>query len=252
MKTITFHINDIHKGSLILINKLYPLVNMGISHNISLIPAYLHNPDILLEIKTAAVLTHLIDMLKCHEDILPVSGYRSLEEQQRIYEDSLEKNGRDFTEKYVALPNHSEHQTGLAIDLALKQDNIDHIRPEFPYEGICNSFREKALLHGFVERYQRGKEAVTGIAHEPWHFRYVGYPHSMIMKKNNLVLEEYMEHVKLFPYEGEHYMTDINKQIIEIFYVNASSTLTSIELPDDAIYQISGNNMDGFIVTIWR
>ncbi|HWT75036.1 MAG TPA: D-alanyl-D-alanine carboxypeptidase family protein [Mobilitalea sp.] len=251
MKTITFHKNDIHKGSLILINKLYPLVCKEIGRNISMIPAYLQSPEILLEVKTAAVLTHLIGLLRCQEDILPVSGYRSYEEQQRIYTDSLVRNGREFTEKYVALPDQSEHQTGLAIDLALKQDNIDFIRPEFPYEGICNIFRERAPFHGFVERYQRGKEEVTGIAHEPWHFRYVGYPHSVIMTENNLVLEEYMEIVKSYPYDGEHLITNMNQQTIEIFYVNASSTLTEIELPDDSIYQISGNNMDGFIVTLW-
>jgi D-alanyl-D-alanine dipeptidase/carboxypeptidase len=205
-----------------------------------------------LEIKTAAVLTHLIGMLQCQEDILPVSGYRSTKEQERIYEYSLEKNGREFTEKYVALPGHSEHQSGLAIDLALKQDNIDFIRPEFPYEGICNVFREKAPQYGFVERYPKGKEEVTGIAHEPWHFRYVSYPHSVIMKENNLALEEYMEVMKLYPYQGEHFLTEINKQKIEIFYVNASTALTTIELPDDSIYQISGNNIDGFVITLWR
>lgn len=252
MKTVTFHKNDIHKGSLILVNKTYPHVSREMGHKISLIPAYLHHLNILLESKTAAVLSHLIGFLSCHESILPVSGYRSYEEQLRIYTDSLDANGREFTEKYVALPGHSEHQTGLAIDLALKQDNIDFIRPEFPYEGICNTFREKAPFHGFVERYQRGKEEVTGIAHEPWHFRYVGYPHSVIMSENNLVLEEYMEILKLYPYEGEHFIMNKNQQTIEIFYVNASSTLTSLEIPDDSIYQVSGNNIDGFIVTYWR
>jgi D-alanyl-D-alanine dipeptidase/carboxypeptidase len=252
MKTITIHKNNIHKGSLILINKFYPLIKQEKDHNISLIPAYSQNSEVLLEIKTAAVLTHLIGMLQCQEDILPVSGYRSTKEQERIYANSLEKNGRVFTEKYVALPGHSEHQTGLAIDLALKQDNIDFIRPEFPYEGICNVFREKAPLYGFVERYPKGKEEVTGIAHEPWHFRYVSYPHSVIMKENNLALEEYMEVMKLYPYQGKHFLTEIYKQKIEIFYVNASTALTTIELPDDSIYQISGNNIDGFVITLWR
>jgi len=252
MKTITFHKNDIHIGSLILINKFYPLVRREIGENIPLIPACSQNPEMLLEIKTAAVFNHLIGLLRCEDDILLVSSYRSFEEQWRIYADSLDKNGREFTEKYIAMPDHSEHQSGLAIDLALKQDKIDFIQPEFPYEGICNIFREKAPLHGFVERYQKEKEEVTGIAHEPWHFRYVGYPHSVIMKENNLVLEEYVEIMKSFPYEGEHFMTDINKQTIEIFYVYAGSSPTVIELPDDSIYQVSGNNIDGFIVTLWR
>jgi zinc D-Ala-D-Ala dipeptidase/carboxypeptidase len=252
MKTITFHKNDIHKGSLILINKCYPLVSRGSRNNLSLLPVGVQASEILLEINTAAVLTHLIGRLQCQEVILPISGYRSLEEQKSIYETSMKMNGREFTEKYVAMPNHSEHQTGLAIDLALKQDHIDFIRPEFPYKGICNVFREKALQCGFVERYPRNKEAITGIAHEPWHFRYVGYPHSLIMQENNFTLEEYVEFIKSYHYEGEHFITNINQQVIEIFYISASYSLTVIELPDEVIYQISGNNIDGFIVTLWK
>lgn len=252
MKAITLHDKEIHNGSLILINKAYPLVNQGVIKCRALSQAEQKDTNILLETKTAAVLAHIMEKLQCQEDIIPVSGYRTLQEQSRIYEESLKMNGRDFTEKYVALPGHSEHQSGLAIDLALRQEQIDFIRPEFPYEGICNLFREKALQCGFVERYPSEKEAITGIAHEPWHFRYVGYPHSLIMKENNLVLEEYMEFVKAYCNEGKRYITNINSQEIEIFYVGAEDRLTRIELPDEAIYQVSGNNIDGFIVTLWR
>jgi D-alanyl-D-alanine dipeptidase/carboxypeptidase len=254
MRTISLNKKDIHKGNLVLINKRYPLLNKEEEHQIKLVPASIENPQILLEIKTATVLTHLIGILKGQKNILPVSGYRSYEEQSKIYVDSLFQHGREFTEQYVAMPNHSEHQTGLAIDLAINREEIDFIRPEFPYEGICNLFREKAPIHGFVERYRKGKEKVTGIAHEPWHFRYVGYPHSLLMKKYDLVLEEYVEFLKAYPYEGNHLITELNQQTVEIFHVNAnsSSNFTTIELPEDSIYQLSGNNIDGFIVTLWR
>ncbi len=252
MKTITFHKKDVHRGKLILINKQYPLMSTEKEYNISMIPAYAGNPGVLLENKTASVLSHLIGVLRCDEEIMPVSGYRTYEEQLRIYSDSLAENGDEFTQKYVALPNHSEHQSGLAIDLALKQEKVDFIRPHFPYEGICKMFREKAPLYGFVERYQRGKEKITGIAHEPWHFRYVGYPHSVIMQRLGMALEEYTEYLKDYPYEGTHFITEVFKQSVEIFYVSADSGLASIELEDDIIYQTSGNNIDGFIVTVWR
>lgn len=78
------------------------------------------------------------------DSIVPVSGYRSLNEQMDIYNDSLKDNGEDFTRKYVALPKHSEHQTGLAIDLGLNKEKIDFIRPDFPYDGICGTFRRFA------------------------------------------------------------------------------------------------------------
>lgn len=252
MKTITLNKSDIHKGSLILINKKHPRVHRGGDHKISLIPPFNLYRDILLEMKTATVLTHLLCDLNCYNEILPVSGYRTLKEQESIYMDSLHHNGKKFTEKYVAQPNHSEHQTGLAIDLALKQENIDFIRPYFPNEGICEQFRNKAPHYGFVERYQRGKEKVTGIAHEPWHFRYVGYPHSNLMDEYGLALEEYVEELKQFVYGKTHLIKDKQGQTIEIFYVAATSSNITVELPDKSLYQISGNNMDGFIVTVWR
>lgn len=70
----------------------------------------------------------------------------------------------------------SEHETGLAIDLALAGEEPDFIRPPFPDRGICRRFRQRCADFGFVLRYPAGKETVTGIAHEPWHFRYVGVP----------------------------------------------------------------------------
>lgn len=65
-------------------------------------------------------------------------------------------------------------------------------RPAFPYEGVCQMFRERAAEFGFVERYPAGKEPITGIAHEPWHFRYVSPPHARAMVRRGLVLEEYL------------------------------------------------------------
>ena len=55
-----------------------------------------------------------------------------------------------------------------------------------------------------MERYQEGKEALTGIAPEPWHFRYVGLPHATIMNTHGFCLEEYLDYLKDFPYEGRH------------------------------------------------
>ena len=155
MKTITLYKNDIHKGSLILVNKFFPIVRS--EDDILMRAIDDDNQDIYLESTTAAVLSHMFITLNCQENIVPISGYRSFKKQQSIYEKSLRDNGREFTEKYVALPNHSEHQTGLAVDLALKRDNIDFICPDFPYQGICNDFRNKAPLYGFIERYQKAR-----------------------------------------------------------------------------------------------
>ncbi|GMQ60006.1 M15 family metallopeptidase [Vallitalea sediminicola] len=251
MEMITLNKNDIYTGNLILVNKFYPLKNNNSKNKSCIVPLSPQYKDTLLEMKTANMLEHLVSDLKCDEDIIPVSGYRSYEEQKNIYVDSLENNGKDFTEKFVAIPNHSEHQTGLAIDLALKQDDIDFICPNFPYDGICNVFREKAPHYGFVERYEKGKEAITGIAHEPWHFRFVGYPHSQIMTDWGVSLEEYIDAIKQYAINKKHFKVKYGKKTIEIFYVNMSSQIKTINLPDKGCYLISGNNVDGFIITLW-
>ena len=59
-------------------------------------------------------------------------------------------------------------------------EHIDFIRPDFPDDGVCGAFRRAAARYGFLERYTREKEALTGIAEEPWHFRYVGVPHARL------------------------------------------------------------------------
>lgn len=147
---------------------------------------------VLLEREAARSLEALMRTLDGWRSIVPVSGWRPFQEQEDIYQDSLREHGPEFTRKYVALPGHSEHQTGLAIDLGLRGPELDFIRPNFPYTGICQVFRERAADFGFVERYPAGKETVTGIAHEPWHFRYVGPAHARDLVRRGLVLEEYL------------------------------------------------------------
>ncbi len=149
-------------------------------------------PDILMEREAALALSRLMAQIDGWRFIAPVSGWRSQAEQQSIWDQSLRDHGLEFTRQFVALPGHSEHQTGLAIDLGLRAKEIDFIRPNFPYDGICQTFRELAPAYGFIERYPKGKEAVTGIAHEPWHFRYVGIPHAEKMTRRGLTLEEYL------------------------------------------------------------
>ncbi|HWQ78566.1 MAG TPA: D-alanyl-D-alanine carboxypeptidase family protein, partial [Anaerovoracaceae bacterium] len=62
--------------------------------------------------------------------------------------------------------------------------------------------REFSVQYGFIERYPAGRERVTHIAHEPWHFRYVGYPHSELMTEKALTLEEYTDYLRQFPHRG--------------------------------------------------
>lgn len=250
MKVLELHEAHIGKGSLILVNPSHPL-RTGPADE-SLVPVRPGISHILLERQAVNMLTGLTALLSCEHQIVPVSGYRTMQEQQRIYADSLREHGEDFTQKYVAIPGCSEHQTGLAIDLAESKDSIDFIRPYFPYTGICQLFREKSVQYGFIERYPRGRERITSIAHEPWHFRYVGYPHSELMRKKDLTLEEYIGYLKQFSYHGTHLRVKYNRQGFEIFYVPVGpDRLTCIEIPDRIPFQLSGNNEDGVVVTLW-
>lgn len=249
MKEITLSKDDVYSGYLMLVNRQHALKN---HHSSALVPCLANFEQVLLERRAATSLTQLLEKIESRERIIPVSGFRSKTEQEKLYQDSLIENGRTFTEQYVAYPGCSEHQTGLAIDLGENVEEIDFIRPSFPYNGIYAQFRELAADYGFIERYSRGKEEITGISHEPWHFRYVGYPHAKIMDHHNFCLEEYIQFLSDFPEDGQHYNFTEKGKKFEIFYVRAKDAETVIQIPNDCLYQISGNNADGFIVTIWR
>lgn len=234
----------IHNGLLILVNAEHPIQHM---ERPILAPA-VPGSDILLDTRAAAMLSGVISRIGAAGEIVPVSGWRSEAEQREIWDGSMRESGEEFTRKYVALPGCSEHQTGLAIDLALRADNIDFIRPEFPYDGVCGRFRALAADYGFVERYQSGKEGVTGIAAEPWHFRYVGRPHARIMCEMGLCLEEYVEYLRAYPYPER--LLEVRGEVYEA-EVGFAGARDALGLPD-APYQVSGNNVDGYIYTLWR
>ena len=249
MKNIELKKEQIYQGNLILVNAQYPL-KAGEAKDLALVDAAF--PEIPIRREAAEAVQQVLKAITAGDSIVPVSGYRSQAEQMKIYEDSLQENGTEFTRKYVALPGHSEHQTGLAIDLGLAKEEIDFIRPDFPYEGICEAFREIAPEYGLVERYAKEKEAITGIAWEPWHFRYVGIPHAELMRTNGLSLEEYTEFVKKYTREQPCHVQQKNGTEIELYYVPMNAEKTQIAIPENDTYEISGNNVDGFVVTLWR
>lgn len=245
MKEFTVSHEAVYSGDLLLVNAQMALKE-GDSTNLQCIdPKF---PDILLKTEAANALREALCAINAQDRIVPVSGYRSLAEQTELYETSLAENGTDFTQKYVALPNHSEHQTGLAIDLGQKIEPIDFLRPDFSYEGICGAFRAIAARYGFVERYPKGCERITGIAHEPWHFRYVGCPHAQIMEENALVMEQYHTFVKRFRSENPFAFHD-GESTGFIFYASEGERVV---IPDGFRSALSGNYIDGVIVTMRR
>ena len=142
-------------------------------------------------------------------DLTMVSGYRSIEQQQANYDVNYqnflasglsEEEARTKTEGYIALPHASEHTTGLAVDITsnalANQEGNSGLLPDlenYP-EGLW--LKENAPKFGFILRYPKAKEAITGINFEPGHFRYVGIENAMYMTEKNLTLEEYIAILK--------------------------------------------------------
>lgn len=125
-----------------------------------------------------------------------ISGYRSVEEQTEIYNERvahLEATGLPHEEAerqaqtQVQVPGASEHQTGLAIDMSA---------PNGQSEEVAQQIIALAPQYGFVLRYPEGKNAITGVDYENWHFRYVGIENAQYMAKHQLVLEEYIQKLK--------------------------------------------------------
>lgn len=122
-------------------------------------------------------------------DIICDSAYRSFKYQEELY-NNLIKEGKET--KYQALPGTSEHQTGLCVDIAAYQNGIyvdDAKLLIKEYEWLDKN----AHRFGFILRYPKNKENITGYPYEPWHFRYVGEYHASIIKSENKTLEEYLE-----------------------------------------------------------
>ena len=248
MKALTLPEKSIYAGNLILVNGQYPYHAEIAKYFLAPVNAS-SRTEVLLERRASQRLSKLMNELDGWAQISAVSGWRSTREQQDIYEQSLKENGTVFTERFVAKPDHSEHQTGLAIDLGPKKPDIDFIRPDFPYSGICQTFRERAVQYGFIERYPKDKETITGIAQEPWHFRYVGMPHAEIMTK----MGEYHAFLKQYPYGKKCFEYRNGHQNIAISYLQAAAGRdTEFEIGADLSYLVSGNNVDGFVLTEWR
>lgn len=117
-----------------------------------------------------------------------ISGYRSYTEQQKIYSGYVKKDGVAQADTYSARPGHSEHQTGLAIDLG--SGNCD-LQACFGETRAGKWLAEHAHEYGFIIRYEKGKENLTGYQYEPWHLRYVGTELAKKLHDSGQTMEEF-------------------------------------------------------------
>ncbi|TCP53917.1 D-Ala-D-Ala carboxypeptidase [Tumebacillus sp. BK434] len=240
-RTIQVTNDQIFKGDLLLVNKDHPVppgaeepdaVNLSqhpelvngfslLDNSIQLSPRLLQNFTSSLRAAEKDGVSHF----------LITSGYRNDQEQSQLYQ----QMGADY-----AMPaGYSEHNLGLSIDIGSTQGDMNQV-PEGEW------LSQHAWQYGFILRYPKDKEYITGIRYEPWHFRYVGLPHSAIIQKKGFVLEEYLDFLK----EQQTVTATVDHQTYTVSYYPVSAN-TTIHVPENGRFDISGNNMDGVIVTVY-
>lgn len=251
---ITLTTADIYKGDLILVNSMYEYHFNENVDEIQLTSLDTYNGGVIRTGKNdlmlaARIMEPLYDMIFDCNTALGVdntgvtSAYRTKEYQESVYNQYVEEGGVEYAEAYVSYPGYSEHHTGLSLDMGIYY----HDGSEGRFSGSNNAewMDENCQEYGFIRRYKEDKTDITGINNEAWHFRYVGVPHAIYMNDNNLCLEEYIEYLR----------TNTSKEAP--LTVNSSAGTFSIYSTKDTIiekpkqeYTISGDNMDGYIVTV--
>ncbi|WP_176444645.1 M15 family metallopeptidase [Paenibacillus herberti] len=229
---------QVHQGNLVLVNLDNPVSESVTKDNIMLAERFkkttiaMADQDLRISERTAEPLLEMMEAARKDGvgDFIINSGYRTLAEQEKLY---VEQG----TE--LAMPaGRSEHNLGLSVDIGSLSGKMNVTK-----EGRW--LQENAWKYGFILRYPEGKTDVTGIQYEPWHFRYVGLPHSAVMQQQDMVLEEYLDYLK----QTKSIKTTVDGKTYQIEYYEVQ-VQTEIPLPINRSYELSGNNRDGIIVTI--
>jgi len=247
--TIDLEDAEIHQGYLLLINHNHSFTIPADLELVNIREAQTTNfrvrsSDLRL---AASIMEPLDEMMAAflsatgNRSVTIRDAFRDRNEQQKRLNDWIRQVGRREAQRWAALPGHSEHHTGLAFDFGIFSGG-----EITGFTGVGNTawLRRNAHRYGFILRYPPNSFDITQTEHEPWHFRYVGFPHSIILHENNWVFEEYHENLRNHtydnPFEFEH-----DDTLYKIYFVEG----TSLQIPLECEFEISGNNIDGFIVT---
>lgn len=242
IKTIDINESQIYQGDLLLANNTYPIKQTSIKEDIVPLSAIAElrtqfgTNIVSISLSKEAGLQFSKMMEDANKDGLlhfsVNSGFRDFEEQAKLY--------KEMGSSYALPPGYSEHNLGLSIDVGSTMMKMEKA-PEGKWMA------ENAWEYGFILRYPKDKTDITGIEYEPWHFRYVGLPHSTLMKEKDFVLEEYIDYLK----KEKTMQTTVDGVNYFISYHPVSETLEIVE-PILSEYEISGNNVDGVIVTRYQ
>jgi D-alanyl-D-alanine carboxypeptidase len=245
---------DIHTGGLILVNDQHAY---AFPDNATPVSVYAHknkaykvkDHDLALNENVISAMNKMMAAFYDRygdDSVNIISGYRTTDYQQGLLDDKVREAGEEEALKWVARPGYSEHHTGLAFDLGLY--NNAGVSAGFTGTGTFKWLKDNFYRYGFIVRYPEDKTEITGISFEPWHIRYVGAPHALIMKQNDFCFEEYIDFIQDFEFSKHHLIITAGNTKYEIYYTKS----LKVAVPKEGKYTISGDNVDGFIVTIKR
>ncbi|MEI5908180.1 M15 family metallopeptidase [Bacillus spongiae] len=231
---------EIYQGNLLLANHDYPAREESIKSDIVTLMANdeltigygLLNSNINLSTEVAQAFSKMVTSAENEgvNHFLISSGFRNFQEQNKLYQ--------EMGANYALPAGYSEHNLGLSLDVGSTLMEMSKA-PEGKW------IEKNSWRYGFILRYPEDKIDVTKIQYEPWHIRYVGLPHSAIMYEKNFALEEYIAYLR----EEKNLSVIIDNKTYTLSYYPISES-TSIKIPNNQQYDISGNNVDGVIITI--
>lgn len=162
----------------------------------SLTPIPVAHGDKNVPMKIAAVISsdlqRLVNAAEADEEPLMISSaYRSLEDQKDVYDSFVKKNGVEMAGIYVLPVGASEHHTGLSVDFSsVSTDCEDDSDTCALSQSGAAWLAKNASKYGFIQRYPQGKQQITGVGYEPWHYRYVGIPFATALSSSDLTFDE--------------------------------------------------------------
>ncbi|ANS73783.1 hypothetical protein AWM70_03680 [Paenibacillus yonginensis] len=238
-QALTLSEKQLYKGDLILVNQEHKLHKDGVMPDIvrlskhpELLNGYgLLDNSIELSASVTEQFSRMVEAARKDgvDHFLISSGYRDFDKQDELYN----QMGSDS-----ALPaGYSEHNSGKSLDIGSTEQQMSKA-PEGKW------LKKNAWKYGFILRYPEDKTAITGIKYEPWHFRYVGLPHSAVMQEKNFTLEEYLDYIK----EQQQIKVNVEGTDYEILYIPAAQK--KVQIPNNRGYTVSGDNSNGYIVTL--
>lgn len=187
----------------ILVNKSNKITEQEMN-NIDLVSTTnVDGEEVYLQRDALDAFNKLKEALKKEEYTIEINeGFRSYEDQEAVYNELVASKGKEYADKYTAPVGHSEHHTGLAIDVYIDRTFIAglqiplSINPK--YIATINKMYEIMADYGFILRYPEGKEEITGYPEEAWHIRYVGVELAKFLTEKEMTLEEYYEKVDYY------------------------------------------------------